>query len=153
MLVWLTRFYLSFNALLVECHKYFHLAWENNHAVSAKQKSHAKMFTEYMTIVRCGLHWISMNCKLRNFLTSACFLRTLWNWINPKWTKLFQWYFAEMGATHLYTSCAQKINITMLFKQSEDVSHTVNDLISTQGTYLKQCLLIREGCLFQSSQK
>ena len=42
MLVWLTRFYLSFNALLIECHKYFHLAWENNHAVSAKQRSSCK---------------------------------------------------------------------------------------------------------------
>ena len=42
MLVWLTRFYLSFNALLIECRKYFHLAWENNHAVSAKQRSLCK---------------------------------------------------------------------------------------------------------------
>ena len=42
MLVWLTRLYLSFNALLIECHKYFHLAWENNHAVSAKQRSSCK---------------------------------------------------------------------------------------------------------------
>ena len=42
MLVWLTRFYLSFNALLIKCHKYFHLAWENNHAVSAKQRSSCK---------------------------------------------------------------------------------------------------------------
>ena len=42
MLVWLTRFYLSFNALLIECHKYFHLAWENIHAVSAKQRSSCK---------------------------------------------------------------------------------------------------------------
>ena len=42
MLVWLTRFYLSFNALLIECHKYFHLAWENNHAVSAKQRRSCK---------------------------------------------------------------------------------------------------------------
>ena len=42
MLIWLTRFYLSFNDLLTECHKYFHLAWENNHAVSAKQRSACK---------------------------------------------------------------------------------------------------------------
>ena len=43
MLVWLTRFYLSFNALLIECHiNYFHLAWENNHSVSAKQRSSCK---------------------------------------------------------------------------------------------------------------
>ena len=43
MLVWLTRFYLSFKALLIECHvKYFHLAWEKNHAVSAKQRSSCK---------------------------------------------------------------------------------------------------------------
>ena len=43
MVVWLTRFYLSFNALLIECHiKYFHLVWENNHAVSAKQRSSYK---------------------------------------------------------------------------------------------------------------
>ena len=39
MLVWLTRFYLAFNALLIECHKYFHLSWVNNHAVSTKQRS------------------------------------------------------------------------------------------------------------------
>ena len=38
----LTRFNLSLNALLIECHKYFHLPWENNHAVSAKQRSSCK---------------------------------------------------------------------------------------------------------------
>ena len=42
LLCWVTRFYLSFNALLIECHKYFHLAWENNDAVSAKQRSSSK---------------------------------------------------------------------------------------------------------------
>ena len=42
MLVLLTRFYLSFNALLIECHKHFHLAWEYNRAVSAKQGSLCK---------------------------------------------------------------------------------------------------------------
>ena len=42
MLVWLTRFYLSFNALLVECHKHFDLVWEYNRAVSAKQRSSCK---------------------------------------------------------------------------------------------------------------
>ena len=39
MLAWLTRFYLSFDALLIECHKHFHLAWENNRAIIAKQRS------------------------------------------------------------------------------------------------------------------
>ena len=39
MLVWLTKFYLSFNAPLIECHKHFQLVWENNRAVSAKQRS------------------------------------------------------------------------------------------------------------------
>ena len=39
MLVWLTKFYLSFIALLIECHKHFHVVWEHKHAVSAKQKS------------------------------------------------------------------------------------------------------------------
>ena len=38
MLVWLTRLYLSFSASLIECHKHFHLVWENNRAVSAKQR-------------------------------------------------------------------------------------------------------------------
>ena len=42
MLVWLTRLYLSFNALLIECHKHFHLAWEYNCAVSTKQRSLCK---------------------------------------------------------------------------------------------------------------
>ena len=42
MLVWFTRFYLSFNALLIECHKYFHFAWGNNHVMSAKQRSSCK---------------------------------------------------------------------------------------------------------------
>ena len=36
------RFYLSFNALLIECHKHFHLAWEYNRAVSAKERSPCK---------------------------------------------------------------------------------------------------------------
>ena len=39
MLVWLTRFYLSFDASLIECHKHFHSVWENNLAMSAKQRS------------------------------------------------------------------------------------------------------------------
>ena len=39
MLVWLTRFYLFFNASLIECHKHFHLVWENNRTMSAKQRS------------------------------------------------------------------------------------------------------------------
>ena len=39
MLVWLTRFYLSFDASFIECHKHFHLVWENNRAMSAKQRS------------------------------------------------------------------------------------------------------------------
>ena len=40
MLVWLTRFYLSFNASLIKCHKHFHSVWENNCAsMSAKQRS------------------------------------------------------------------------------------------------------------------
>ena len=44
MLVWLTRFYLSFNASLIECHKHFHLVWEDNHAMSTKQKSSCEDF-------------------------------------------------------------------------------------------------------------
>ena len=39
MLVWLTRFYLSFDAPLIECYKHFHSVWENNCAMSAKQRS------------------------------------------------------------------------------------------------------------------
>ena len=33
---------LSFDALFIECHKHFHLAWENNLAVIAKQRSSCK---------------------------------------------------------------------------------------------------------------
>ena len=39
MLVWLTRFYLSFNASLIEYHKHFHLVWGNNSAMGTKQSS------------------------------------------------------------------------------------------------------------------
>ena len=42
MLVLWARFYLSFNALLIECRKHFHLAREYNRAVSAKQGSSCK---------------------------------------------------------------------------------------------------------------
>ena len=42
MLVLLTKSYLPFNALLIECHKHFHLAWEYNRAMSAKQGSSCK---------------------------------------------------------------------------------------------------------------
>ena len=42
MLAWLTRFYFSFDALLIECHNHFHLAWENNRAITAKQRSSCK---------------------------------------------------------------------------------------------------------------
>ena len=42
MLVWLTKFYLSFNALLIECREHFHSVWEYNRAVSAKQRSLCK---------------------------------------------------------------------------------------------------------------
>ena len=38
-LVRLTRLYLSFNAPLIERHKHFHVVWENNRAMSAKQRS------------------------------------------------------------------------------------------------------------------
>ena len=38
MLVWLTRFYLSFAASLIKCHKRFHSVWENSRAMSAKQR-------------------------------------------------------------------------------------------------------------------
>ena len=49
--------FLSFNALLIECHiKYFHLAWENNHAVSAKQRSSCK-----------GVYRVHENSKVLNF--------------------------------------------------------------------------------------
>ena len=37
--LFLTRFYLSFDASLIECHKHFHSMWENNRAMSAKQRS------------------------------------------------------------------------------------------------------------------
>ena len=33
---------LSFDALLIECHKHFHSAWENNCAVIVKQRSSCK---------------------------------------------------------------------------------------------------------------
>ena len=75
--VWLTRFYLSFNALLIECHTYFHSAWENNHAVSAKQRSSCKDVYRVHDNSKVCLCLISMNCKLRNFLISAFFLRIL----------------------------------------------------------------------------
>ena len=39
MLVWLTRFYLSFDASLIKCHVHFHSVWKNNCAMSAKQRS------------------------------------------------------------------------------------------------------------------
>ena len=39
MLVWLTRIYLSFNASVIEGKMHFHLVWENNRAMSAKQRS------------------------------------------------------------------------------------------------------------------
>ena len=42
MLVWLTKFYLSFNASLIERHKHFLLVWESNRAVSVKQRSLCK---------------------------------------------------------------------------------------------------------------
>ena len=42
MLAWLIRFYLSFNGLFIECHKHFHLVWEYNRSVSAKQRSSCK---------------------------------------------------------------------------------------------------------------
>ena len=41
-LVWLIRFYLPFNILLIECHNHFHLAQENHRAMSAKQRSSCK---------------------------------------------------------------------------------------------------------------
>ena len=44
MLIWLTRFYLSFNASLIECHDPFHLVWENNRAVSAKKPSYEDVY-------------------------------------------------------------------------------------------------------------
>ena len=59
MFVWLTRFYLSFDALLIECHKYFQLACENNHAVSAKQKSSCK---DVYRVLDNSKVWPLLNC-------------------------------------------------------------------------------------------
>ena len=42
LLVWLTNFYLSFNASLMERHKHFPFVWEKNRAVSEKQRSLCK---------------------------------------------------------------------------------------------------------------
>ena len=39
MLVWLTRIYLAFDASLTKCPKHFHSVWQNNCAMSAKQRS------------------------------------------------------------------------------------------------------------------
>ena len=77
MLVWLTRFYLSFSASLIECHKHFHLVWENNCAVSAKQRSSCE---DVYRVHNNSKVWPLFNfheLQTRNFLTSACFLRIL----------------------------------------------------------------------------
>ena len=59
MLVWLTRFYLSFDASLIECHKHFHLVWENNRAMSAKQRSACE---DIYRVHDNGKVWPLLNC-------------------------------------------------------------------------------------------
>ena len=64
----------------IECHKYFHLVWENNHAVSAKQRSSCK---DVYRVHDNSKMWPLLNFhELRNFLLSK-------NPLNPEWTKLF----------------------------------------------------------------
>ena len=77
MLVWLTRFYLSFNASLIKYHKHFHLVWENNRAVSAKQRRSCEGFRR---VHENSKVWPLLNfheLQTENFLTSACFLKML----------------------------------------------------------------------------
>ena len=49
---------LSFDASLIECHKHFHLVWENNCAMSAKQRSSCE---NVYRVHENGKVWTSLN--------------------------------------------------------------------------------------------
>ena len=101
MLVLLTRLYLSFNSLLIKCHKYFHLAWENNHAVSAKQRSSCR---DVYRVHDNSKVWPLLNfheLQTEEFLDFKLLTK---NPLKLNKSKMNQIIFAEMEATHLYIS-------------------------------------------------
>ena len=104
MLVWLTRFYLSFNASLIECHNHFHLLWENNRGMSAKQRSSCE------NVYR--VHDNDRVCSVLNFgeLQTEEFLYFSLLSKNPlklnksQMNQIISIMYCRNRATHLYTS-------------------------------------------------
>ena len=104
MLVWLPRFYLSFNALLIECHKYFHLAWEYNLAVSAKQRSSCKDVyrVHYNSKVWPLLNFHEMQTE--EFSDFSLLSKNPLKLKKSKMNQIISIILCRNGATHLYTS-------------------------------------------------
>ena len=104
MLVWMTRFYLSFNALLIECHKHVHLVGEYNCAVSAKQRSSCKDVY--------GVHdnskvWPLLNfheLQTEEFSDFSLLSKNRLKLNKSKMNQIISIIICRNGATHLYTS-------------------------------------------------
>ena len=104
MLVWLTRLYLSCNALLVECHEYFHLAWENNHAMSAKQRSSCK---DVYRVRDNSKVWPLLNfheLQTEEFPDFSLLSKNPLKLNKSKMNQIISVILSRNGATHLYTS-------------------------------------------------
>ena len=105
MLVLLTRFYLSFNGLLIECNKYFHnLAQENNDAMSAKQRSSCK---DVYRVHNNSKVWPLLNfheVQTEVFPDFSLISKNPLKLNKPKMNQIISIILFRNGATHLYTS-------------------------------------------------
>ena len=108
MFVWLTRFYLSFNASLVECHKHFHLVWENNRAMSAKQRSTCE---DVYRVHDNSKMWPLLNfheLQIEEFPNFSLLSKNSLKLNKSKMNEIILSMLCSNGATHLYTSWLRK---------------------------------------------
>ena len=101
MLVWLTRFYSSFDASLIECHKHFHSERENNRAISANQTSACE---DVYRVHDNGKVWPLLNfheLQTKEFLDFRLLSKNPLKLNKSQMNQIILSCFTEMGATHL----------------------------------------------------
>ena len=133
MLVWFTKFCLSFNAVLIECHKYFHLEWENNHAVSAKQRRSCK-----------DVYRVHDNSKMRPLLNFhklqpeefpdfSLLSKNPLKLNKSKINQIILIILCRNGGNKSLHQVSLENQYNYVVQAVLRCSHTVNDLISTRG--------------------
>ena len=130
MLIWLTRFYLSFNASLIEYHKHFHLVWENSRAVSAKERSLRK---DVYRAHNNSKVWSLLNFHELQTEEFPDFSLLSKNPLKLNKSKMNQIILIMLCRNGGNTSLHQLSSGNQYNYVVQDVSHTVNDLISARG--------------------